>query len=137
MTSASLVGRLYPWILAAHIVLAAIWFGGLLVLQVLVLRARAGDPEYRRAIVAATRDLRVRVIQPSAGFLLAAGAALTVVGEWGYRTPWILIGVAGFAASFAVSSLATRASDERALDLTRVELAILAVVVLDMALKPG
>src|SRR3954463_9130272 len=114
----SVVGRLYPWVLALHVVLAAIWFGGAAVLQILALRARgARDQAMQDHLAAMTRELRVRVIQPSAGFLLALGAALTVIGEWGYRTPWIVIGVVGFAVSFAVSSVAARATNERALAL--------------------
>jgi hypothetical protein len=64
------------------------------------------------------------------------GFALVIVGEWGLTTGWVAIGLVGFGASLAISTIATRLDTRQSLLAARAELAILAVVILDMAIKP-
>ncbi len=79
-----------------------------------------------------------RLYAPLAIVLLVAGVLL--VGEQGYEhsQAWVSIAYTGWLAAFAIAVLGYRSADpKRVLLLNNVEIAILLLLVVDMAVKPG
>jgi len=147
----------YDLLLAVHVLAAAVWVGGAIVLQVLELRAgRAGAG----AAVAHLRDaefIGTRVFIPASLVVLGAGIALVVDGGWSLE-PWIVFALAVWALSFLTGALflgprsaeilrltTTERIDSAAITsrlrrlhlVSRIEDYLLVLVVLDMVLKPG
>ncbi len=100
----------------------------------------------------------LRIFFPASLLLLAAGIGLVVVGNWGFGTPWVLIGIGGmlFSAVVGATFLSPQSKQigmlieqkgtndpevvqrlGRVFLVSRIELAVLLLVVLDMTIKPG
>jgi uncharacterized membrane protein len=84
---------LYNWILFGHIVGAATWFGGHLLLEGMGATAkRSGDPAiYTRHIVTASKTSE-RVMPIAAVMTLGFGIWLVVEGSWEFSDTFISIG---------------------------------------------
>src|SRR3712207_2330321 len=94
----------YELIKSVHVLAAAIWAGGSVIAQAHDLRIRLSDP---RAVAAAMRDndaIGYRIFVPASLVAVLAGIALVIDGPYGLE-PWVLAGLAVFAASFLVGVL--------------------------------
>ena len=150
--------ELYNWLLAIHVLGAVIWVGGSIALQIQASRAERANDGLRMAALAADSEwIGQRIFMPASLLLLAAGIIMVVVGNWGFETLWVVIGIAGFVYSIISGAaflgprsgklkklMAERPADDpevtarikEILKFARIELVILIVVVLDMTLKP-
>ena len=141
-----------------HIAAATIWLGAALTVQLLVLRAeRARDPAALRSTTDGAEWLATRLFIPASLSVLLLGVLLVLDGPWSFGDLWIVIGLAGYAASFLVGilyfkpegdrlakELAERGPEEpdlaarirRLNAVSWLELVVLFLVLADMALKP-
>lgn len=150
---------MYEWLLAAHIVGAVTWIGGSLTL--LLLGSRARRSQNATLLASFARDaawIGQRVYLPASVVVLVAGLALVAVGQWPYESLWIGIGFVAIIASALTGALfvgpqlgrvgkliAERGPEDaqvasrvnRILTVSRIELVVLFLVVIDMAVKPG
>jgi uncharacterized membrane protein len=149
---------LYELFLTLHIIAAVIWLGAGFALTLLILRAElANDPGMKAQVNDHTDWLAARLFIPSSMLTFVFGLLLVIEGSWDLDTLWIVLGLAGWLASFLVGILYFRteaeritaiveehgpgyAEVERRIDVmeavSRIELAVLFLVVVDMAVKP-
>jgi uncharacterized membrane protein len=150
---------LYELLLAIHILAAVVWVGGATAIQVLAYRTAATNDGVRIATFAGeTEWVGMRVFMPASIVVLLAGIALVLEGSWGFDQLWILLGLAGIAFSIVVGAgflgpesgrikelMEARGPDDtevkdrirRIFMISRIELGVLLLIVLDMAIKPG
>jgi uncharacterized membrane protein len=148
----------YELLLFLHIAAATIWLGAALTVQLLIYRAeRAADPASMQVTGDGANWLATRLFIPASLSVLVLGVLLVLDGPWGFDELWILLGLAGYAASFLVGILYFKPEGERISEaiaargpgdpdvrrrLRRItvvswlELVILFLVLADMALKP-
>jgi hypothetical protein len=148
----------YEILLFLHIAFAIVWLGSALLLEVLGHRAVAASELVRlKGLLDDSEWLTTRLFIPSSLAVLVLGVLLTIEGPWEFSELWIVIGLAGYAASFLSGiflisrqaktvarvmerdggmSTAAVAETKRLFLISRVELVVLFVVVLDMVLKP-
>jgi uncharacterized membrane protein len=148
----------YEILLFLHITAAIVWLGSGFFLQVLLFRAnRTRDQLLIRQVSGHSGWLAQRIFIPASLAVLLLGVLLTIEGPWSFDQLWILVGLAGSAASFLLGILflepegkrihaAMEAhgpeSPEAAFHVRRIgvaskaELCVLYLVVFDMALKP-
>jgi uncharacterized membrane protein len=149
---------LYELFLALHILAVIAWIGSGFLLLVLANRAaRAPDVEPLGRVIDATAFLGNRLFIPAALTTLAMGIGLTLEGSWGFDQLWIVLGLAGFATTFVTGTLVLKPRGDRIAELRRrdgrmtatatyearrmlvlgrVDYLVLAMVVIDMAIKP-
>jgi uncharacterized membrane protein len=149
---------LYELFLTVHILGAIAWIGsGFLLLVLANGAARATDGEALGRIIDETAHLGTRLFIPASLVTLAMGIALTIEGSWGFDRLWIMLGLTGFLATFitgaaimkprgdAIAALRRRHGHmtpeatyqaRRMLVLGRTDYFVLALVVVDMAIKP-
>ena len=149
---------LYEWLLFFHILFAAIWIGGSLMLQALYLRIRRTTPERVMDFFGDVEVVATRVFIPSSLILVALGFGLLSEGNWDFGETWIHLALLVFIASFLTgagfigpeSGRIRKLAEERGpsdaevqqrvarvLTISRIELAFLILVILDMVVKPG
>jgi uncharacterized membrane protein len=141
-----------------HILAAAVWVGGGIMLQVLLGRARRStDPDRLRDVMTDAAWVGNWVFAPAALVLVIAGFGLVGVGEWDWD-PWILFGIAVWALSFVIAAVyysgaRTEISDlladhsvdappvrdrvRRYFMVAGIETTLLVLVIADMVVKPG
>lgn len=141
-----------------HIAMAIVWVGGGAVIQILVLRIMR-DPNDEQ-LARFSRDVAwigERIFLPASLILVVMGI-LMVVDAWDFSDTWIMIGIGGFLATVVTGAFflapsakklaaiveTTRAADpefkstfDRVIAVSRVDLVVLFLVVLDMVVKPG
>jgi uncharacterized membrane protein len=147
----------YELLLTIHVLAAIAWLGSALCVQVLAVRAVGSDDPVRKGRVADDAEwLATRIFIPSSLLVLIFGILLVLDGPWGFDQTWILLGLAGYAFSFLVGILylspesgrikraleagaetEAEARTRRIFLVSRIELGILALVVVDMVVKPG
>jgi uncharacterized membrane protein len=92
----------YELIVFFHVSSAIVWLGAALLTAVLELKAsRSGDPAELQRIGADGEWLAPRLFIPASLATLLFGILAVVDGPWTFRTLWVDLGLAGFAASFA------------------------------------
>jgi uncharacterized membrane protein len=150
---------MYNWLLAVHILGAVLWVGGSATLQVMASRVRASEDDARMS--AFTRDAEwvgQRLFMPASILVLLAGIGLVTEGGWGFSAPWVVIGLVAIIASALTGALfigpesgrigrliqergpedsQVQARMARIFTVSRIELVVLVLVVIDMAVKPG
>jgi uncharacterized membrane protein len=142
-----------------HVGVAVFWVGGGILLTVLALRAeRTHDPEALAAIARQATFAGEKLFAPAGGVVLAMGLAMVVNNPTiGFGDTWVIIGLVGFAISFVtgIAVLAprakrivelsdtvgaaapqTQAAIREILLISRVDIAVLVIVVFDMLMKP-
>ncbi|HUZ16509.1 MAG TPA: DUF2269 family protein [Gaiellaceae bacterium] len=141
-----------------HVAVAVFWVGGGVLLTALAIRAeRADDPEQLATIARQATFVGEKLFAPSGGIVFAMGIAMVVNQHVGFGTTWVDIGLAGWAISFitGIGVLAprarrlvelfdtagaaapqTQAAIREILLISRVDVAVLLVVVADMLMKP-
>jgi uncharacterized membrane protein len=148
----------YQWYLSVHILAAVVWVGGGFATQLFAIRAARANDGARLATFAREAEwIGMRVFLPSSLILVIFGFMLVGKGDWDWSF-WLVFALIVWIASAAVgaSFLGPESgrvgaiidregpdSPEAAVRLkrlflvSRIELALLILVVLDMALKPG
>jgi uncharacterized membrane protein len=148
----------YEFLLLLHIVVVIIWLGAGVTMDLLFLRAeRTRDPAELGKTGEQQEWLVPRVFIPSGLLTLVLGVLLTWDGPWSFGDVWIVIGLAGWIASFGVGFLFIRPQGEKMKEIvaqygptsveaqrqarrlgvvSRVQLLALFLVVVDMVLKP-
>jgi uncharacterized membrane protein len=149
----------YELLLFVHVLAAVVWVGGAMSLQVLAIRAERSADGGRIANFATEAEwVGSRVFLPSSIVLLLAGIGLTLEGDWGFTTPWVLLGLIAFGLSALTGSLFlgpesgrigkmiadvgpqdpdVLARIKRIFLVSRIELVVLLFIVFDMTVKPG
>jgi uncharacterized membrane protein len=142
-----------------HVGVAVFWVGGGLLLTALALRAeRSHDPEDLATIARQATFVGEKLFAPAGGVVLAMGIAMVINSpEIGFGMTWVVIGLVGFAISFVtgiavlaprarrivelsetlgVKAPETQAAIREILLISRVDVAVLLIVVFDMLMKP-
>jgi uncharacterized membrane protein len=141
-----------------HVLGAVVWVGGALMLNVLAFFAlRSALPGRRAEFAHEAEKVGMRLFAPAGLILVVMGFILVHQGHWGYHT-WVILALVAYGLSFLTGiaflgpesgriakviqtegpdSPAVAARIDRILLVSRVELAILLLVVVDMVLKPG
>lgn len=139
-----------------HVVSATLWVGGGFALFLLGLLAeRAGNVEGKLQAMLATGQLGNRYFAPMSMLTLLFG--LIMCAFWvGFSDLWILIGLAGYATTFAIGMLVFKPSADRMADMiakdgvtpavlavgqrvmgaARFDYSVMLVIIADMVLKP-
>ena len=142
-----------------HVGFAVFWVGGGLLLTALALRAeRSKDPEDLATIARQATFVGEKLFAPASGIVLLMGIVMVINSpEIGFGDTWVIIGLVGFAISFVtgiavlaprarrlvelfetVGSTApqTQAAIREILLISRIDVAVLVIVVFDMLMKP-
>jgi len=142
-----------------HVGVAVFWVGGGLLLTALALRAeRSQDPEEIARIARQAMFVGEKLFAPAGGIVLLMGIAMVINSPAiGFGDTWVIIGLVGFAISFVtgIAVLAprarrivelsdtvgvvapqTQAAIREILLISRVDIAVLVIVVFDMLMKP-
>jgi len=148
----------YQFLLFAHLLFVVTWVGTDICLQVLSFRARAAGPQRMVEFSGDVEWLGTRLLVPSSLLVLVFGVLLVNNVGFDFSDTWIVLGLAAFAASFIagagflgpesgrISKLGAERPPEdpelqsrisRVLLISRIELLILVLVILDMVVKPG
>lgn len=149
----------YRILLTGHILSAAAWVGGGLMLQILGVRLRrSAGTDVLAALMREKEWTTTRVIAPLAGLTLALGLGLVFVGDWSPTAPWILFALLAWGTSALNGSLylgpeakrlgalieaqgadapEVQAGVARYLRVLRLEVILVMLVVADMTIKPG
>ena len=148
----------YEILLVLHVLAATVWLGSGFMIVTLVVRAeRTDDRVLLKKLAENSKWLAQRVFIPFSLAVLVFGILLTIEGPWGFGDLWIVLGLAGYAASFLTGILFLEPEGKR-IDaamtahgpespqaahhlrrinvVQRVELVILFLVVAVMVLKP-
>jgi uncharacterized membrane protein len=148
----------YEFLLIVHVIAVIIWLGAGFTMDLLFLRAeRTRNPAEMGKTGELQEWLVPRVFIPSGFLTLVLGVLLVWDGPWSFDDLWVLIGLAGWFASFGVGFLFIRPQGEKIKDIvaqygptsvgaqrqarrlvvvSRVQLLGLFLVVVDMVLKP-
>ena len=149
----------YDVLLFAHIAAAVVWIGGGVGLVILANRFfRSRDNAALKGLLDQATWFSTYIFVPSSLLVLLFGILLVIEGPWSFGQLWIVLGLLGFAATFvtglfivkprgdAINAIMKRdggMSDEAAAKtrelflLTRIDYAVLFMVIADMALKPS
>ncbi len=149
----------YEWLLFFHIAAAIVWLGGGVAIQVLAIRANRTDDPARMATIAHEAEwFGTRIFLPSSLLVLVLGIILTIDGPWDFGQTWIVLALIGYGLSFVTGAAflgpesgrignllaaegpdppAVRARIQRIFLVSRIELVLLYLIVLDMVVKPG
>ena len=150
----------YKWLLAFHILLAVVWVGSNVAIQILVIRATRADADKLAYLASEVEWYGTRVLIPSALILVVLGFILLneSSGAYDLGQGWVLFGFIVFLLSFISgagylgpeSGRLGKLVDERGPEdpeyqrrlkrifrVSRIELLLLILVVLDMTVKPG
>lgn len=150
----------YDWIKLFHILAAIVWVGGGVFVQIYVTRLRRADEMERlRAFAKDVERLGMAVFLPASIVVLILGIAMVWYSPaWEVGQLWVILGLAGIANTIVIgaafpgpeSGRVARLSEERGPDdpeiqrriqriftISRFDLAVLVLVVVDMVLKPG
>lgn len=141
-----------------HVVAAVVWVGGAAMIAVLaLLTERENDPAGLAALGRKTEYLSNRFFIPSALAVLAFGIAMMLEGDLDWGQFWLIVGLVGFAVTFAVGiaylgpqtkkvaalteehgpeHALTQAALKKLLVVVRFDVAMMLVIVADMAAKP-
>lgn len=146
----------YSIVKFGHVICALLWVGGgFAMLLNGILADRAGDPEGTMRAIRMSSDLGGRLMVPASMLTLVFG--LVMCWFWvGFSDLWIIIGLAGYAATFFVGLFYFKPVSERLaasveregvtpaaladgramLSVARFDYTVMLVVVADMVLKP-
>jgi uncharacterized membrane protein len=150
----------YDWLLLGHIVAAIAWVGGAITMQLVGGRlVRAESAEAVAAFARTAEWIGPRLYMPASLAVLGFGIALVATSDaWSVGQLWIVLALVGIAISAIGGAVffgpqskrigeavrAEGAESERAQALirrlfmvSRIDLAILLLIVVDMVLKPG
>ena len=141
-----------------HVLAAIVWVGGGVMAQLFAIRImRTNEPERLARFAKDIEYIATRTFIPASLVLIALGFVLMDQGGWQYKF-WVIFALAGWGASFLLGTFVIGPRSgrigkmiderggvddeiagqiERLLLFSRVELAVLALIAMDMVLKPG
>jgi uncharacterized membrane protein len=150
---------LRDFLLTVHVLAAVIWVGGAIAMHILGRRVlKRGDNTEIYNFSMEINKVALRLYAPTSLVLLIAGIFLVNESGYDFSQAWIGIALAGWLFSFVVgvgyygpqekklqvlvaergqTDPGVRANVAAALNVNSVEVLILALVVIDMTLKPG
>lgn len=149
----------FEFLLFGHLLAVIAWVGGDLMLQMVYLRAKAAGPAQVVQFAKDVEWIGLRVLNPAALLVVIFGVLLVIeVEAYEFSQFWISAGLAMFLAS-AITGAAflgpesgrigklagERSSNDpevqsriaRVAMISRIEFALLVLIVLDMVIKPG
>ena len=150
----------YKWLLAFHILLAAIWVGSNTAIQILTFRARGAGGDRLAYLASEIEWYGTRILIPTSLTLVILGFILLHESSGGYDlgqgwvtfgfVVWLLSFIAGAGYLGPESGRLSKLVEERGPEdpeyqrrlarifvVSRIELVLLILVVLDMTVKPG
>ena len=150
---------LYEFFKTIHILGAVAWGGAVIVTQFLgFLAVKSGDQQRMLGFVEDQNWLGKHYFAPTAITVLLAGIAMVIESGWEFADPWIVIGLVLFFATVFLGmfvlgpkgeALATairerglsdpgvQAQAQQMANLSRIDVALLVVIIADMVIKPG
>jgi uncharacterized membrane protein len=160
MTVAVVGSDAYKWLLAFHILLAVVWVGSNTAIQIFVIRALRAGPDRVAYFAREVEWYGTRVLIPTALTLVVLGFILLSESDGAYDLGqgWVMFGfivwlfslIAGAGFLGPESGRLGKLVDERGPDdpeyqrrlrriflVSRIELLLLILAVLDMTIKPG
>src|SRR5690242_640130 len=160
MTLAVVGSDTYKWLLAFHILFAVVWVGSNTAIQILTIRARRAGPDRLAYLASEIEWYGTRVLVPSSLLVVVLGFLLLheSSGAYDLGQGWVTFGFVVWILSFITgagylgpeSGRLGKLVDERGPEdaeyrrrlarvflVSRIELVLLILVVLDMAVKPG
>ena len=150
---------LYEFLKFVHVLMAVVWVGGGVAIQVLAFRATraAKDPVRTASVTGDAEWMGLRIFMPASALLLISGIWAASEGNWDFGAAWISIGFAAFFFSFVLgmaflgpeSGRIKRLVTEHGVDhpevprrinrillFSRIELLVLIVAIWAMVAKP-
>ena len=154
----------YKALLSVHILCAIAWVGGGIMITLQAERARLAKNEPELVNVVRQADFfATRMFIPLSLVLLGVGLGMIGVGHIGFNHPFVMIALSGWVLSFLIGAgflgpqsgkvkkLAAAAADGAVVDVpaeamarinrivlvARIDLVILALIVINMVVKPG
>jgi uncharacterized membrane protein len=148
----------YTFFKSIHVITAVIWVGGAAMIQAFAFRILGTGDGKRQADFAKDAEvIGMRVFIPASLILFLAAIAMMVNLDWSWNQNWIVLGVIAFGLSFALGagflgpesgriakliekegpdSPAVQARIRRVLMISRCELVVLLIVIVNMVVKP-
>lgn len=148
----------YTFFKSVHVVGAAVWVGGAMMIQAFAFRiTRIGDARRQADFAKDAEIVGMRLFIPTAWILFLAGIGMMINLDWSWGQNWIVFGLIAFALSFVVGagfigpesgriaatierdgpeSPAAQARIRRILLISRCELVVLLAVIVNMVVKP-
>jgi uncharacterized membrane protein len=148
----------YTFFKSIHVITAVIWVGGAAMIQAYAFRIlRTGDGKRQADFAKDTEVIGMRVFVPASLILFLAAIGMMVNLDWSWSQNWIVLGVIAFGLSFALGagfigpesgriaeliekqgpdSPAVQARIRRILMISRCELVVLLIVIVNMVVKP-
>jgi uncharacterized membrane protein len=149
----------YTFFKSVHVLAAAIWVGGGVMIQALAFRiTRTGDPARQATFAKDTEVVTMRLFIPTTWILLLAGIGMMINLDLSWGQNWIVFALIAFALSFAIgagflgpesgriAAVIERDGPEspeaqerirRILLISRCELVVLMAVIVNMVVKPA
>lgn len=141
-----------------HVSAAIVWIGGGVMAQILAARATSTrDDQYFARLFQDVGFLANRLFIPSSLTVVAMGLLMVIDGPWSFKPLWVVLGLAGYVATFVTGAFVLGPRSERAAErydeaglmtpdiaaemrrvllLVRVDTVALFLVVADMVIKP-
>jgi uncharacterized membrane protein len=148
----------YTFFKSVHVITAVIWVGGAAMIQAYAFRIlRTGDGKRQADFAKDTEVIGMRVFVPASLILFLAAIGMMVNLDWSWSQNWIVLGVIAFGLSFVLGagfigpesgriaeliekqgpdSPAVQARIRRILMISRCELVVLLIVIVNMVVKP-
>jgi uncharacterized membrane protein len=149
----------YTVLLSIHVLAATVWIGSAFMSQILVVRARRAGGNELAFLAKEIEWYGQRFLTSASLVLVAAGFGLVAEGSWSLDQTWLVLALIAWVASFVTGAGFLGPTSKKvgvALDaargevtpeirslldrlflVSRVELVVLMLVVVDMVMKPG
>jgi uncharacterized membrane protein len=148
----------YTFFKSVHVLAAAVWFGGAMMIQAFAFRiTRTGDARRQADFAKDSEVVGMRVFIPATWLLLLGGIAMMINFHWSWGQNWVVFGLIAWVVSFVVgagflgpeggriAAVIEREGPEspeaqrrirRILLISRCELVVLMAVIVNMVVKP-
>ncbi|MCW2965922.1 MAG: hypothetical protein JWO17_3174 [Actinomycetia bacterium] len=158
LNSTAVPNHWYGLFKAIHVTFAVLWVGGGAMITILAIVAeRANDPLHIAQVARQAATVGEKFFAPVGLVTFLMGLAMMFNTNWGWGKFWVVIGLVGYAATFAIgigliaptvkklqamieakgpTDPDAIALIKRVMLITRVDSALLLLVVLDMVTKP-
>src|SRR3954462_8514710 len=95
----------YTFFKSVHVVAAAVWVGGAMMIQALAFRiTRTGDARRQADFAPDTEVVSLRLYIPTTWILVLAGIAMVINFDWPWGQIWSRVGLIAFAAACGVGA---------------------------------